>query len=593
MRILSITIFLFTLMVCLANLVAARPLPQVQAGKGVIAGRVTVGETPVRDATVIATIEDSDTRRRTMTFFALANGLTFRAKTDYEGRFRLADLKSGTYQVQVFAPTMVNAEKSEDANQSVSGILGKLIALADDEVIENVNFSLVRGGVITGRATFADGRPVIAEIITLILETKKENGVVRFPNGEQQPAMTDDRGIYRIYGIPDGRYKVCLGFDGLGISTNKSKSEKHKKTFYPGVTDEAAAEWIEIKNGNEVRDIDIKLGAGEKAYSVAGRVVDADTGKALSDFAVSLAMILKKEDGSVSSNTINWSRTNSQGAFKLEGIVTGAYAAFAYEMGTPRQYYSDATRFEVNGADVSGIEVKVRRGLTVSGIAIIEDTTDPAIISELSQMYISASSRRLQQDHESDFEAVSSSVSWISRDGNFSLSGLRPGQLQIYVQNSSLPLHLTLIRVERDSLDMTQGFELKAGESITNLRVVLALANCQIRGQVKVEGGTFSKNRESGVSAVRIIGNKDTSSELKNYTARLDPNGRFLLDGLVAGEYELTVYASILPAEKNGNANGDQQPDGSVYRTAKQRVTVRSGQEADVTMVIKAREKSE
>jgi hypothetical protein len=208
-----------------------------------------------------------------------------------EGRFRITDLKSGVYHVQVFALTMINAERTADEMEY--GMRSKRVTRADDEVVEDVNFSLVRGGVITGRAMFADGRPIIEETITLTMETKKEYGIVTFPIDGQQAPMTDDRGVYRIYGIPDGRYKVGLGLDGSGISANGRKSEKHKKTFYAGVTDLAAAEWIEIKNGNEVRDIDIKLGAGEKAYSVAGRVVDAETGKALSDFAVSLNTIHK------------------------------------------------------------------------------------------------------------------------------------------------------------------------------------------------------------------------------------------------------------------------------------------------------------
>lgn len=63
---LKLTIHLITLIFCGAGFIAARPAQQPQAGKCAIAGRVVVGETPVRGAVVIATFEDPDPSRRFM-----------------------------------------------------------------------------------------------------------------------------------------------------------------------------------------------------------------------------------------------------------------------------------------------------------------------------------------------------------------------------------------------------------------------------------------------------------------------------------------------------------------------------------------------
>ncbi len=80
MRVLKFIILLITLMSCRASFVAAQP-PQPQSGKCVIAGRVVVGETLLRDATVIATFEDPDPRQRTLSRQS-PERFTFRAKTD-------------------------------------------------------------------------------------------------------------------------------------------------------------------------------------------------------------------------------------------------------------------------------------------------------------------------------------------------------------------------------------------------------------------------------------------------------------------------------------------------------------------------------
>ncbi len=589
MRVLKITILLITLMICRAGLATPQ---QPQTGKCVIAGRVTVGDTPVRDAMVIAVLENPNPRQREMAL-GFTDKFTFRIKTDAEGRYRLADLNSGIYQVQVAAPALVNREKPTE--ELMSGMRGRRIRLADDEDQEDVNFSLVRGGVITGRVTFADGRPMIAEYIVLILETRKEMGVVRFSNGDR-PIETDDRGIYRIYGIPDGRYKVCVGIEGAGFSANRRNHEKHKQTFYPGVTDEAAAQLIEIKNGNEVRDIDIKVSAVEKAYTVAGKVVDADSGQALSDFMLSLNVLHKNEDGSLSPRTTHWSQTNSKGEFKLDGVVTGAYAASANQITDPKSYYSEATRFEVNGANVSGLEIKAHRGLTVSGMVSIQGTNDPEAISELSQVMVFSSTVMLQKDREDGFAGSNSPVVRLTGDGSFSLSGLRPGKLRIWARSLSEPANLAFLRLERNGLDVSQGFELKGGEPVTDLRVVLVQANSKIRGQVKVEGGKLFKTQENWLTAVRLSGVADANSQLTSFSAELDPNGRFLLQGLLEGEYELTINVKIKAAgssDAEDNEDDERPADDSLYRTVKQRVSVVNGQETEVTLVVKAREKND
>ena len=78
------------------------------------------------------------------------------------------------------------------------------MVVGEDENVEDINFSLVRGGVITGKVTDADGHPVILQQVSLFpadafaSNAPNNHNVQIFPSSNVQ---TDDRGIYRMYGL--------------------------------------------------------------------------------------------------------------------------------------------------------------------------------------------------------------------------------------------------------------------------------------------------------------------------------------------------------------------------------------------------------
>ena len=77
-----------------------------------------------------------------------------KATTDHDGFYRIANVPPGSYEVAPSAP----AFRATSDNQRA-----KTVVVGEDENVEGINFSLVRGGVITGKVTDADGRPVILQ----------------------------------------------------------------------------------------------------------------------------------------------------------------------------------------------------------------------------------------------------------------------------------------------------------------------------------------------------------------------------------------------------------------------------------------------
>src|SRR6185503_7780836 len=82
------------------------------------------------------------------------------------------------------------------------------IILSANEDLSDIDMKLVRGAVITGRVTDAENKPVIGESVSLQLVD--ENGAPsRFGSSRSshdEMYQTDDRGVYRIYGLAGGRY---------------------------------------------------------------------------------------------------------------------------------------------------------------------------------------------------------------------------------------------------------------------------------------------------------------------------------------------------------------------------------------------------
>src|SRR5262249_52422726 len=133
---------------------------------------------------------------------------TPRAKTDENGRFRITKVAAGAYFVRTIAPGFTSTSETAFEPQ------GKTLNLADGEAVENMDLELKRGGVITGRVVDTKGRPLVEEGVELFKVDKDGKREYFQLDNFYQINSTDDRGVYRIYGLPEGRYLVHVGISG-------------------------------------------------------------------------------------------------------------------------------------------------------------------------------------------------------------------------------------------------------------------------------------------------------------------------------------------------------------------------------------------
>lgn len=281
--------------------------------------------------------------------------------TDQDGYYRIQNLAAGSYTVNASAPAFVVAD-AKDSGKT------KTVLIGDDENVEGINFSLVRGGVITGRITDADGRPVIEQAVSFFSADSPELRKNLFTRGSVQ---TDDRGVYRAFGLLSGHYIVSVGVSDDDSTNTYSQIGRvsYKQVFYPDATDQAKATPIEVKEGGETNNIDITVGGAAQTFSVSGQLLD-EHDQPVPGVRFGFQRLL----GQRVEYTDKFEGANSRGQFVVEGLVPGKYALFLLSNGNSEQR-AEPLAFDIVDHDVTGLTVKVVKGATITGTVILEAKT--------------------------------------------------------------------------------------------------------------------------------------------------------------------------------------------------------------------------
>jgi protocatechuate 3,4-dioxygenase beta subunit len=555
-----------------------------------VSGRVTIAGKPAVNSKVVITEVNyrpvSGDQGFHIDLPGSGAGEDYVALTDAEGRYRATNLPEGKYEAHVSLGGCVSEKPSPN------GSLVESFSLNEGASRENVDFALVRGGVITGRVTDADGRPLIARTVSLqvVDEGGRKQDARNIQNIQNlmtafEMFQTDDRGVYRIFGLRAGRYVVSAGGDS-NMALVTGTGAEFARVWHLDATDENQAKVLEVAAGGEVTGVDIRLGVTKKTYEASGRVVDDETGKPIEG-----ASVIYTKSGDAGeilgfSLPVATPKTDEQGNFRFSGLTPGQYrlslADFtSFLTGGGSGYYSDGTRFEIQSADVAGVEIRAKRGATISGVAVIEDA-DQSAKSRLSQTMIMAYSMPSSPNevYENAFSALTPVISRIGSDGGFTLKGVRPGKVMIQAFSMS-GAALSITRIERGGVEMMNEIMVTEREEISGVRIVFGKGSCVIRGQVNVTGGGALKDWRMSVTASSEKEGLAASFGRSGGSAEVDDKGRFVIEGLLPGEYQLTLMVT-----SRGDTNSPPRPGDGVPAPVTQKALVTKGQEAQVTMTL-------
>ena len=530
---------------CVAQTPAKEPTASV-------AGHVTIGGKSAPGITVVAALNVSYFENKTIA----------KATTDEDGNYKLTGLPAGHFTIFPLAKSYVVLKGSVYKGP------GQDVNVAEGEAITKIDFPLVRGGVVTGRITDAEGHPLIGERVSIVPKDSTPDAGPQMGMLGGTRNLTDDRGVYRVYGLGPGSYKVSVGqaaSAGGAVSIMGIGGSQYVKTFYPGVEDEARATIIEIKEGTEVPNVDITVGKLDKGFSVSGRVIDADSGAPVASAYIGHSLV---DQSNQQGGGMNFSGvvTDGNGKFRLEGLRPGRYSVYTFGAGQSNSTYSEPVNFDIADSDVTGIEIKARRGATINGVAIVENNSDPAVVALLQTASLYA---YIEQKGSAP---PSYAQSPIGPDSSFHMAGLAPGKARLGMEGFPVaPKGLTLVRTELDGVDQKDGIEVAAGAQVNGVRLVFAYGSGSVRGDVKIEGGSLPE----GSSLRVIIRSLAGDSRQFGRGTELDARLHFVLENIPPGNYELVV---------RGPATGTK--GGPPAELAKQTVTVANGTEVKVNLVV-------
>ncbi len=534
-----------------------------------ISGRVTVSNSPAANVKVSALEIKGDDGSNGFSVAGLSpvERQSSTATTDAEGRYRITGLPDGRFTVRVDSATFV--PDGEGGGKS------RTVVVDDNEEAKNIDFSLIRGGVITGRVTDSQGRPVIARQVRL--QKINEQGQKRDYNGQFGfDNSTDDRGVYRLYGLPPGLYIVSSGSSLWG-----NTGRKFPTTYHPGVLSEDQAAIIDVREGSEMTGVDIAMASESAGYEALGRVIDSESGTPIPQASLMCFGIGEEGKGGVTGFNGN-AKTDAQGNFRFAGLPAGRYSlALSPDMDFLTggiEYYIDETTFEVANGNAAGIEVRAKRGGSITGVVVADNNTAPALRNKLGQMVLSASVSRKEGQTSALNLFSGQRTAKIGGDGKFRISGLSAGEVEFgfFTLTGGNP---TVARVERDGGEIRGKLEIRPGEAITGVRIVVAYGTGIIRGQVNFDGENLPEGLRIIATANRTGGARDGGGSEQ---AEVDNKGRFIIQGLVDGEYEVVVRAmgnTVATPDALYNSGSSQASP-----SATERVRISGGGETQVTI---------
>src|SRR5687768_14057382 len=166
-------------------------------GTAIIRGRVVELGTgvPVRRVQVVARAGEAANQSHTV-------------MADDSGRFELTKLPAGRYQLSAAKGGFVTLQHGQRRPLEP----GRPLVVANGQTLTDINFTLPRGSVISGRVVDPFGDTVTGASVQV--------HAYRYVNGRRQLTMagsgapTDDRGQFRIFGLLPGDYYVSAGPPG-------------------------------------------------------------------------------------------------------------------------------------------------------------------------------------------------------------------------------------------------------------------------------------------------------------------------------------------------------------------------------------------
>jgi Carboxypeptidase regulatory-like domain len=448
--------------------------------------------------------------------------------TDEAGRYVADALPRGSYGVSAQANGYVLARGPADPLHYRPG--------------ETANLTFRKGAVITGSVINSDGEPVVGVPVSAALVRDTQGRPIAATPGSVR--YTDDRGVYRIFGLPSGTY-IVVAASRTGGSLMLTSYGDDAPTYYPSSTRDTAGE-VPLQDGAEAAGIDI-LYRGETGHAVSGTIANAPpTDPAVAGIGV---LLIRASTDALEAWT-NVQLRGSERAFAFYGVPDGDY----YLTARQGSYQSDdgagskRTPVKVRGSDVTGLGISLVRFGSIEGRLTLDlaarslrcETTVPPAIEEtlIAVSTDETESPDLSSRFASPLNAPDSS-------GDFLFNGLPEGRYLLdsrrLMDEAWYVRAVTVSGPANSRVDAShRGIAVEPGRRITGFRVVLGEGAASIRGRVVADNNGASLPDRLRIHLVPAEPNA-ANDTLRFFDAMVQSDGSFELTNLAPGRYLLVA----------------------------------------------------
>jgi protocatechuate 3,4-dioxygenase beta subunit len=522
---------------------AAVPAPAAErtapSATGTITGRVVADDgRPLSDAVIFLSRA-----------FARIYGPPLTATTDGDGRFRVTGLDSGLFNVSAQLPGFTTPDVMPEPGESNYYRPG-----------DTVNLTLIKGGVITGTVRDSNNDPVVAVAVRVVRVRdalgRAEAGRINsfFPE-----RMTDDRGVYRIYGLPPGVYLVSAGSSQrlFGIF---NAYESDAPTYFPSSTRDTAAE-VPLRGGEEATGIDIRY-RGERGHTISGTV----SGFIETSVRSGVSITLRHRSSGAFEGT-SFVVPGAKPGYTLNGVSDGEYEVTAQQFaGTSDSAASLPRRVTVKGADLTGIDLALAPLASISGRVQLEappkEKCAEARSSGATLLETLISARRDEKNKTGDTPGplfFSTGGSLATEQGEFAIRNLMPGSYRLtlrlpsddwYVRSIALPNQTATPQPAAQAKTIqpktappaaasNSVVTLKSGERVGNVAVQIAQDAASISGRVlPATEGAEGSQLPANLKVYLVPMERERADDVLRYgEAALDSSGSFAFMNLAPGRY--------------------------------------------------------